>query len=100
MSLDLINQANLLIEKTMNSTLKDNLRNIFDDESSLSYNEFINTVNIIYSKNLITKSSRNRLLRINEKKKAKAKILIQSQSNLTVARCLSRQASPMIPRGS
>ena len=59
MSLDLINQANLLIEKTMNSTLKDNLRNIFDDESSLSYNEFINTVNIIYSKNLITKSSRN-----------------------------------------
>jgi hypothetical protein len=69
MSLDLINQANLLIEKTMNSTLKDNLRNIFDDESSLSYNEFINTVNIIYSKNLITKSSRNRLLRINEKKK-------------------------------
>ena len=73
MSLDLINQANLLIEKTMNSTLKDNLRNIFDDESSLSYNEFINTVNIIYSKNLITKSSRNRLLRINEKKKAKFK---------------------------
>ena len=71
MSLDLINQANLLIEKTMNSTLKDNLRNIFDDESSLSYNEFINTVNIIYSKNLITKSSRNRLLRFNEKKKAK-----------------------------
>jgi hypothetical protein len=71
MSLDLINQANLLIEKTMNSTLKDNLRNIFDDESSLSYNEFINTVNIIYSKNLITKSSRIRLLRINEKKKAK-----------------------------
>lgn len=71
MSLDLINQANLLIEKTMNSTLKDNLRNIFDDESSLSYNEFINTVNIIYSKNLITKSSRNRLLRINEKKKTK-----------------------------
>ena len=74
MSLDLINQANLLIEKTMNSTYKDdlrNLRNIFDDESSLSYNEFINTVNIIYSKNLITKSSRNRLLRINEKKKAK-----------------------------
>ena len=69
MSLELINQANLLIEKTMNSTLKDNLRNIFDDESSLSYNEFINTVNIIYSKNLITKSSRNRLLRINEKKK-------------------------------
>lgn len=69
MSLDLINQANLLIEKTMNSTLKDNLRNIFDDESSLSYNEFINTVNIIYSKNLITNSSRNRLLRINEKKK-------------------------------
>lgn len=73
MSLDLINQANLLIEKTMNSTLKDNLRNIFDDESSLSYNEFINTVNIIYSKNLITKSSRNRLLRINEKKKANFK---------------------------
>ena len=71
MSLDLINQANLLIEKTMNSTLKDNLRNIFDDESSLSYNEFINTVNIIYSKNLITISSRNRLLRFNEKKKAK-----------------------------
>ena len=73
MSLDLINQANLLIEKTMNSTLKDNLRNIFDDESSLSYNEFINTVNIIYSKNLITNSSRNRLLRINEKKKANFK---------------------------
>lgn len=73
MSLDLINQANLLIEKTMNSTLKDNLRNIFDDESSLSYNEFINTVNIIYSKNLITKSSRNRLLRINEKKKVNFK---------------------------
>ena len=71
MSLDLINQANLLIEKTMNSTYKDDLRNIFDDESSLSYNEFINTVNIIYSKNLITKSSRIRLLRINEKKKAK-----------------------------
>lgn len=43
------------------------------DESSLSYNEFINTVNIIYSKNLITKSSRNRLLRINEKKKANFK---------------------------
>ncbi len=73
MSLDLINQANLLIEKTMNSTLKDNLRNIFDDESSLSYNEFINTVNIIYSKNLITNSSRNRLLRINEKKKVNFK---------------------------
>ena len=73
MSLDLINQANLLIEKTMNSTLKDNLRNIFDDESSLSYNEFINIVNIIYSKNLITNSSRNRLLRINEKKKANFK---------------------------
>ena len=73
MSLDLIKQANLLIEKTMNSTLKDNLRNIFDDESSLSYNEFINTVNIIYSKNLITKSSRNRLLRINEKKKVNFK---------------------------
>ncbi len=77
MSLDLINQANLLIEKTMNSTLKDNLRNIFDDESSLSYNEFINTVNIIYSKNLITKSSRNRLLRINEKKKAKGEFNIK-----------------------
>ena len=72
MSLDLINQANLLIEKTMNSTYKDdlrNLRNILNDDSFLSYNEFINTVNIIYSKNLITKSSRNRLLRINEKKK-------------------------------
>ena len=77
MSLELINQANLLIEKTMNSTLKDNLRNIFDDESSLSYNEFINTVNIIYSKNLITKSSRNRLLRINEKKKAKGEFNIK-----------------------
>ena len=77
MSLDLINQANLFIEKTMNSTLKDNLRNIFDDESSLSYNEFINTVNIIYSKNLITKSSRNRLLRINEKKKAKGEFNIK-----------------------
>ena len=77
MSLDLINQANLLIEKTMNSTLKDNLRNIFDDESSLSYNEFINTVNIIYSKNLITKSSRNRLLRTNEKKKAKGEFNIK-----------------------
>ena len=77
MSLDLINQANLLIEKTMNSTLKDNLRNIFDDESSLSYNEFINTVNIIYSKNLITNSSRNRLLRINEKKKAKGEFNIK-----------------------
>lgn len=73
MSLDLINQANLLIEKTMNSTLKDNLRNIFDDDSFLSYNEFINTVNIIYSKNLITNSSRNRLLRINEKKKVNFK---------------------------
>ena len=71
MSLDLINQANLLIEKTMNSTLKDNLRNIFDDESSLSYNEFINTVNIIYSKNLITKSSRIFLLKKKKKKKAK-----------------------------
>ncbi len=74
MSLDLINQANLLIEKTMNSTYKDdlrNLRNILNDDSFFSYNEFINTVNIIYSKNLITKSSRNRLLRINEKKKAK-----------------------------
>jgi hypothetical protein len=72
MSLDLINQANLLIEKTMNSTYKDdlrNLRNILNDDSFFSYNEFINTVNIIYSKNLITKSSRNRLLRINEKKK-------------------------------
>ena len=76
MSLDLINQANLLIEKTMNSTYKDdlrNLRNILNDDSFFSYNEFINTVNIIYSKNLITKSSRNRLLRINEKKKAKFK---------------------------
>ena len=76
MSLELINQANLLIEKTMNSTYKDdlrNLRNILNDDSFLSYNEFINTVNIIYSKNLITKSSRNRLLRINEKKKAKFK---------------------------
>ena len=74
MSLELINQANLLIEKTMNSTYKDdlrNLRNILNDDSFFSYNEFINTVNIIYSKNLITKSSRNRLLRINEKKKAK-----------------------------
>ena len=74
MSLDLINQANLLIEKTMNSTYKDdlrNLRNILNDDSFFSYNEFINTVNIIYSKNLITKSSRIRLLRINEKKKAK-----------------------------
>ena len=74
MSLDLINQANLLIEKTMNSTYKDdlrNLRNILNDDSFFSYNEFINTVNIIYSKNLITNSSRNRLLRINEKKKAK-----------------------------
>ena len=63
MSLDLINQANLLIEKTMNSTYKDdlrNLRNILNDDSFFSYNEFINTVNIIYSKNLITKSSRNR----------------------------------------
>ena len=72
MSLDLINQANLLIEKTMNSTYRDdlrNLRNILNDDSFFSYNEFINTVNIIYSKNLITKSSRNRLLRINEKKK-------------------------------
>ena len=76
MSLDLINQANLLIEKTMNSTYKDdlrNLRNILNDDSFFSYNEFINTVNIIYSKNLITKSSRNRLLRINEKKKANFK---------------------------
>lgn len=74
MSLDLINQANLLIEKTMNSTYKDdlrNLRNILNDDSFFSYHKFINTVNIIYSKNLITKSSRNRLLRINEKKKAK-----------------------------
>ena len=61
MSLDLINQANLLIEKTINSTYKDDLRNILNDDSFLSYNEFINTVNIIYSKNLITKSSRNRL---------------------------------------
>ena len=77
MSLDLINQANLLIEKTMNSTLKDNLRNILNDDSFLSYNEFINTVNIIYSKNLITKSSRNRLLRINEKKKAKGEFNIK-----------------------
>ena len=76
MSLDLINQANLLIEKTMNSTYKDdlrNLRNILNDDSFFSYNEFINTVNIIYSKNLITKSSRNRLLRINEKKKVNFK---------------------------
>lgn len=73
MSLDLINQANLLIEKTMNSTYKDDLRNILNDDSFLSYNEFINTVNIIYSKNLITNSSRNRLLRINEKKKANFK---------------------------
>lgn len=76
MSLDLINQANLLIEKTMNSTYKDdlrNLRNILNDDSFLSYNEFINTVNIIYSKNLITNSSRNRLLRINEKKKVNFK---------------------------
>ena len=77
MSLDLINQANLLIEKTMNSTYKDdlrNLRNILNDDSFFSYNEFINTVNIIYSKNLITKSSRNRLLKLNEKKKAKGSI--------------------------
>jgi hypothetical protein len=73
MSLDLINQANLLIEKTMNSTYKDDLRNILNDDSFLSYNEFINTVNIIYSKNLITNSSRNRLLRINEKKKVNFK---------------------------
>ena len=73
MSLDLINQANLLIEKTMNSTYKDDLRNILNDDSFLSYNEFINIVNIIYSKNLITNSSRNRLLRINEKKKANFK---------------------------
>ena len=76
MSLDLINQANLLIEKTMNSTYKDdlrNLRNILNDDSFFSYNEFINTVNIIYSKNLITNSSRNRLLRINEKKKVNFK---------------------------
>ena len=77
MSLDLINQANLLIEKTMNSTYKDDLRNILNDDSFLSYNEFINTVNIIYSKNLITKSSRNRLLRINEKKKAKGEFNIK-----------------------
>ena len=73
MSLDLINQANLLIEKTMNSTYKDDLRNILNDDSFLSYNEFINIVNIIYSKNLITNSSRNRLLRINENKKANFK---------------------------
>ncbi len=73
MSLDLINQANLLIEKTMNSTYKDDLRNILNDDSFLSYQEFINTVNIIYSKNLITNSSRNRLLRINEKKKVNFK---------------------------
>lgn len=73
MSLDLINQANLLIEKTMNSTYKDDLRNILNDDSFLSYNEFINIVNIIYSKNLITNSSRNRLLRINEKKKVNFK---------------------------
>jgi hypothetical protein len=73
MSLELINQANLLIEKTMNSTYKDDLRNILNDDSFLSYNEFINTVNIIYSKNLITNSSRNRLLRINEKKKVNFK---------------------------
>ncbi len=33
MSLDLINQANLLIEKTMNSTYKDDLRNILNDDS-------------------------------------------------------------------
>ena len=73
MSLDLINQANLLIEKTMNSTYKYDLRNILNDDSFLSYNEFINNVNIIYSKNLITNSSRNRLLRINEKKKVNFK---------------------------
>ena len=73
MSLELINQANLLIEKTMNSTYKDDLRNILNDDSFLSYNEFINIVNIIYSKNLITNSSRNRLLRINEKKKVNFK---------------------------
>ena len=77
MSLDLINQANLLIEKTMNSTYKDDLRNILNDDSFLSYNEFINIVNIIYSKNLITKSSRIRLLRINEKKKAKGEFNIK-----------------------
>ena len=77
MSLDLINQANLLIEKTMNSTYKDDLRNILNDDSFLSYNEFINIVNIIYSKNLITNSSRNRLLRINEKKKAKGEFNIK-----------------------
>lgn len=57
----------------MNSTYKDDLRNILNDDSFLSYNEFINIVNIIYSKNLITNSSRNRLLRINEKKKANFK---------------------------
>ena len=71
---DQADTVDLLIEKTMNSTYKDdlrNLRNILNDDSFFSYNEFINTVNIIYSKNLITKSSRNRLLRINEKKKAK-----------------------------
>ena len=40
MSLDLINQANLLIEKTMNSTYKDdlrNLRNILNDDSFFSW---------------------------------------------------------------
>ena len=45
MSLDLINQANLLIEKTMNSTYKDdlrNLRNILNDDSFFSYHKFIN----------------------------------------------------------
>ena len=73
MSLELINQANLLIEKTMNSTYKDDLRNILNDDSFLSYNEFINTVNIIYSKNLITNSSRNRLLRKKKKKKVNFK---------------------------
>ena len=77
MSLDLINQANLLIEKTMNSTYKDDLRNILNDDSFFFFLGFINTVNIIYSKNLITKSSRNRLLKLNEKKKAKGEFNIK-----------------------
>ena len=39
MSLDLINQANLLIEKTMNSTYKDDLRNILNDDMDITFDD-------------------------------------------------------------
>jgi hypothetical protein len=71
MSLELIEQANLLIQKTMNSSYRDNLkelRKLLNEDSIFSFHLFKNTVNIAYSQNLITKSSRDRLLRLNEQR--------------------------------